>query len=216
MEFELWERYYLEILKDFNFSREEDEASARILKDSLRVINPPLEELRDLIEDKSVWVVGNAPSLAEELSSKRLEGTVIAADESVSILLASNIHPHVIVTDLDGNIPDILKANGQGSIVLVHAHGDNIEAVKKYAHMFKKKVIGTTQSRPFDNIHNFGGFTDGDRAVFLADHFNAGKIKLLGFDFKNINEEKEDESKRRKLDWAYILIQSLNNPNIIF
>ena len=32
-------------------------------------------------------------------------------------------------------------------------------------------------------VHNFGGFTDGDRCVFLANHFKAKKIILLGMDF---------------------------------
>ena len=31
--------------------------------------------------------------------------------------------------------------------------------------------------------HNFGAFTDGDRCVFLANHFKAKKIILLGMDF---------------------------------
>ena len=30
---------------------------------------------------------------------------------------------------------------------------------------------------------NFGGFTDGDRCVFLAEYFNASKIVLIGMDF---------------------------------
>src|SRR3972149_145944 len=34
-------------------------------------------------------------------------------------------------------------------------------------------------------IHNFGGFTDGDRCVFLAKHFKAKKIILFGMDFGN-------------------------------
>ena len=33
------------------------------------------------------------------------------------------------------------------------------------------------------NIHNFGGFTDGDRCVFLANRFKAKKIILFGMDF---------------------------------
>ena len=32
-------------------------------------------------------------------------------------------------------------------------------------------------------VNNFGGFTDGDRCVFLANHFKANKIILLGMDF---------------------------------
>jgi len=215
MEFDLWERYYTEILTDFGFSRKEDEASALMLKERLHGKCTSLKEVQDLIENKDVWVVGNSPSLTTDLKNKRPEGTILAADDAVSILLANDIRPQIIVTDLDGNVDDILHANEQGSIVLIHAHGDNQEVVKRFAPLFKQNIIGTTQSKPFDDIHNFGGFTDGDRAVFLADHFRAKKIQLLGFDFENVNEGKDDERKRKKLDWAYILIQSLNNPNII-
>ncbi|MBT8173598.1 MAG: DUF115 domain-containing protein, partial [Nitrosopumilus sp.] len=69
------------------------------------------------------------------------------------------------------------------SIFVVHAHGDNIEKLK-LAKKFKN-CIGTTQSNPFSKIQNFGGFTDGDRGVFLANHFKAKKIILFGMDFGN-------------------------------
>ena len=67
--------------------------------------------------------------------------------------------------------------------MVVHAHGDNfdkLELVSKF-----KNCIGTTETRSFEKIHNFGGFTDGDRCVFLAKHFEAKKIILFGMDFGN-------------------------------
>jgi uncharacterized Rossmann fold enzyme len=36
---------------------------------------------------------------------------------------------------------------------------------------------------PVKNVYNFGGFTDGDRSVFLAEEFGAKEIVLLGMDF---------------------------------
>ena len=50
-----------------------------------------------------------------------------------------------------------------------------------------KNCIGTTQTNPFNKIQNFGGFTDGDRGVFLASHFDAKKIILFGMDFGKSN-----------------------------
>ena len=44
-------------------------------------------------------------------------------------------------------------------------------------------VIGSTQTKSFGKMENFGGFTDGDRCVFLAEYFNAKKIVLIGMDF---------------------------------
>ena len=67
--------------------------------------------------------------------------------------------------------------------MIVHAHGDNSEKLNLVKYF--KNCIGTTQTKPKGNIHNFGGFTDGDRSVFLANHFKAKQIILLGMDFGN-------------------------------
>jgi hypothetical protein len=67
--------------------------------------------------------------------------------------------------------------------------------------------MGTTQSRPFGRLHNFGGFTDGDRAVLMARHLGA-PTRLLGFDFDTprLKEGRDVEVKKRKLAWARRLI----------
>jgi uncharacterized Rossmann fold enzyme len=46
-----------------------------------------------------------------------------------------------------------------------------------------RHVIGSTQVMPVKNVYNFGGFTDGDRCVFLADEFGAKEIVLVGMEF---------------------------------
>jgi uncharacterized Rossmann fold enzyme len=130
--------------------------------------------------------------------------------------------PDIIVTDLDGNVTDQIKANLHGSVVIIHAHGDNIDKIRKYIPEFKEKLVGTTQTdpTPFENLHNFGGFTDGDRAVILADHFHAKKITLIGFDFGDkigqysFAEKKDIELKFRKLSWCRILIGSVDEKKI--
>ena len=48
-----------------------------------------------------------------------------------------------------------------------------------------KNCIGTTQTTPFNKIQNFGGFTDGDRGVFLASHFEAKKLFFLEWILEN-------------------------------
>ena len=90
-----------------------------------------------------------------------------------------------------------------GSIIVVHAHGDNIDSIVKKVPRLKR-VIGTTQSRPLNNVYNFGGFTDGDRCVFLAKHLGAAEIKLVGFDYE---DQSVTPRKRKKLSWAKRLIE---------
>ncbi len=208
MEFEFWEPYYERILKDFAFSRSEDERAAKVLDKRLGGTRIDPKDLAILLSGKPVSVAGNAPSLRSELG--RLTEVVIAADEATSTILERDRLPAVIVTDLDGNVEDQLEANRRGSIAVVHAHGDNIPAIEKWVGRFEGRTIATTQSRPFGRVHNFGGFTDGDRGVFLADAMGAKSIRLVGFDFENPNpKDQPAEIKKKKLDWAFILIESI-------
>lgn len=209
MDFDDWEVYYRQILKDFGYSRAEDERSAHVLAAKLVGIRIDPETLRPMFAEKEVVIAGNAPTLPEELAA--VAHPLIAADEAASVLLDAGIRPDVIVTDLDGNVEDQVAANGEGCVVVIHAHGDNLNAVAEWAPRFPGRVVGTTQSRPFPGVHNFGGFTDGDRAAFLADHLGAKSLLLLGFDFENPSPKDTDrETKQRKLDWAYILLQTLD------
>ena len=66
--------------------------------------------------------------------------------------------------------------------MVVHAHGDNIPLLKHWVPRFTGPLVATTQSTPLPHVHNFGGFTDGDRAVFAADELGAASITLVGFD----------------------------------
>ena len=207
MDFREWEPIYQSILEDFGYSREEDEGAAKLLRSLAK--SSGIQVLEDKIRGKKVTICGAAESLTDEI--KKIKGTVVAADEATSILLEFTI-PDIIVTDLDGNMKHQIEANDMGSIVVIHAHGDNIPAIKKYVPLFKGKVILTTQSEPFDDVHNFGGFTDGDRAFFMAKHFGAKEINLIGFDFENPREKegKNIETKRRKLQWAKRLIYEID------
>jgi uncharacterized Rossmann fold enzyme len=125
------------------------------------------------------------------------------------------LHPEVLVTDLDGDVEDQVRSNAAGTIAVVHGHGDNGPAVRTWAPRFTGRTVATTQSRPFGRLVDYGGFTDGDRAVCLADHFGAKEIRLVGWDFEHPSRKDGDpKRKQRKLDWAYILIQNLDRPDL--
>ncbi len=210
MRFEYWEPIYLEILEEFGFSRGRDEEAARLLSVLLRsgsdqtIFDQGVQnDLDAIVRGRDVLVCGNAPCLARELDNVSQGDVVIAADGATTVLLEMGIVPEVIVTDLDGTVPDIIAANRRGSLVVVHAHGDNMAALKEYVPQMSR-VIGTTQSGPFDDIYNFGGFTDGDRCVFLARCFGASKIELLGFDY---DDQNVSPMKKMKLRWAKRLVK---------
>ena len=193
-----WKKRYSEIRKEFNYSEKKDIESAVILNSIIKNSNIN-EKIINLIKDKTVFVIGSGPSLSTAIPVlKNFKKTIkIAADSSVKLLVENEIIPDIVITDLDGD-ESTLKKIGKKSIFIVHAHGDNIEKlefVKKFT-----KCIGTTQSNPFEKIQNFGGFTDGDRGVFLANHFDAKKIILFGMDFgEKIGRHSNTKKSERKI-----------------
>jgi uncharacterized Rossmann fold enzyme len=109
-----------------------------------------------------------------------------------------------MVTDLDkapGVARDLTHA---GTPVAVHAHGDNRGAIRGWVPgMATDRVLATTQVEPRGPVVNVGGFTDGDRAAFLADFLGAGALTFPGWDFDDPGVGAE---KRRKLRWAERLL----------
>lgn len=204
MKFNEWERFYREILDEFGYDREKDRRSAQVLSRHLE--NSAMDELT-LLTDESITVVGDAPSL--EPSRVPGEATVVSADGASERLAEAGVNSDVVVTDLDGAPSHAAETSHEGTVVVVHAHGDNIDAVERWLPEFDtSNVVGTTQADPrrFGMLKNYGGFTDGDRAVFLADEFGADEIGLLGFDFEEATGEKLE-----KLRWARRLIREVES-----
>ncbi|MBL7001967.1 MAG: DUF115 domain-containing protein [Nitrosopumilus sp.] len=177
-----WEKKYSDILKEFKYSEKKDKESAILLNSILKKSNVN-EKIIRLVKGKTVFVIGSGPSLSIAIPKlKNFKNSVkIAADSSLKPLVENGVIPDIIVTDLDGDKNTFKKIAKTKSIFIVHAHGDNIEELE-FTKKFKN-CIGTTQSKPFSKIQNFGGFTDGDRGVFLANHYGAKKIILFGMDF---------------------------------
>lgn len=206
-----WKKRYLLILKKLDYSQKKDKESAIILDSILKKTNTT-EKISKMIEGKTVFVIGSGPSLSSAIPKlKKLKRSIkIAADSSLKPLVDNGIIPDIVVTDLDGDENTIKKIAKTKSIFVIHAHGDNIEKLKLVKEI--KNSIGTTQSNPFNKIQNFGGFTDGDRGVFLASYFGAEKIILFGMDFGNrigrfSNTKKSDRKvKLKKLEIGETLL----------
>ena len=200
MEFDEWEPYYLEILEHFGITQAEDERAARILASLLKKDDCRL--LSTLCRGETVTVCGNAPCLSLELD--RIEGRIFAADAASEVLRRSGIRPDAVFTDLDGATDDYLAMNNEGTIMVIHAHGDNIPQLLYWVPLFCGPVVGTTQARPYPPLHNFGGFSDGDRAAFAADALLAERIQFVGF---NLDDQDVEPMKRGKLQWARRLLR---------
>lgn len=207
MQFTTWEPIYQSILQDFGFSPGRDVEASILLADLLRDREPVYCIAKAIVAGHRAVICGNAPTLDKELGElkelQESDAVFLAADGATAVLLGRNIVPDIVVTDLDGPFPAILKANSEGSIVVVHAHGDNLDALNRYVPQLVR-IMGTVQCRPPPGLYNFGGFTDGDRCVFLAKELGAASIKIVGFDFE---DESVTPRKKRKLAWAKKLIE---------
>lgn len=186
-----WWPWYNKIIKTFSYDRSKDQLAADILNSlmSRKTINP--QQLKVLLSGQPVLVFGAGPSLEEDLRQSAKENllkkcVIMSTDGATTALLkVAKVVPSVVVTDLDGNIDDLLRADRLGSVMVVHGHGDNINRLRKYIPGFKN-VFGTTQVEPRPKVYNFGGFTDGDRAVFLATAMKAKLVALAGMDLGRV------------------------------
>lgn len=180
-----------------------------------------VSKIQKKIQGKEVLVIGAGPSLEKniEFIRKNKKYVKIAADGVVEILLNKKIKPDIVVSDLDGNPKYLRMAEKFGAIMVIHAHGDNMENLEKYVPKFSK-VVGTTQVMPMENVYNFGGFTDGDRSVFLAEEMRAKSITLIGMDFDNMprkfstsDRDVDIDIKRKKLKFAKKLLEMLGKQS---
>ena len=201
MLWELWHPWYEKIVRRLNLNKKADESATKMLNDLLPKLD--IRKLASLAKGKECIALGAGPSLDDDLKKLERAGflnkTLIAADGATSAVLEYR-NPEIIATDLDGNVDDQLEAWRRGSWIVVHAHGDNIAQIRKIVPKLKERVIGTTQVEPFSKLYNFGGFTDGDRAAFMAHELGASKIYLAGMDLETeIGRYLGDKDRKRKL-----------------
>lgn len=214
MEFETWNPVYRRILDDFGYDPAGDERARDVLAalfedatdgDGQNVV----EEAMSILDfsEQTVAIAGGADTLTDDLSLVEEAAVVVAASNAASELRELGYEVDCMVTDLDKVPETAQKLAADGTPVAIHAHGDNVPAIESYVPTFDASaVIPTTQARPVGPVQNFGGFTDGDRAAFLADEFGADRLVFPGWEF---DDESVTAEKRRKLEWAARLLQWL-------
>lgn len=197
MEWSDWKNRYLDILERLKIKQKDDEASAKLLEQHLEsfmiISRSRIHQELVKIFKRPIIVAGAGPSLESDLIQiKKLEmqkfAHIITADGATTAFRLNNIIPKVVVTDLDGELKSIFWALRKRALILIHAHGDNPHLISMFFRKYGSKLYnamlwGTSQSDPGKTLFNFGGFTDGDRAIFLGFHFQAPLIGLVGFDF---------------------------------
>jgi uncharacterized Rossmann fold enzyme len=203
MNFETWDPVYEAILADFGFDRAADERARDRFAEILGNRDPyDLSQLQ--VSGGTVAIAGGAASLTDDLDTVEDADTVFAAGASVSRLQEAGLAVDCVVTDLD-SAPELAVALArEGTPVVAHAHGDNVPAVEDYGpRLAEGALVPTTQAAPAGPVRNFGGFTDGDRAAFLADYLDADRLVFPGWD---VEDPSVGPMKARKLVWAERLL----------
>lgn len=205
MNFDAWEPAYEAILTDFGFDRRADELARDLLASLLQPTDIDLSVLRN----RTVAILGGAPTLRDELQLAKTADVLIATASAATLCRKNGIPIDMIVTDLDTEPDTVREFTGSGVPVIVHAHGDNMELIQEHLPEFRQEsVLGTTQASPRSPVLNVGGFTDGDRGAFLADHYGADQLRFPGWDF---DDQSVTEQKQLKLAWAERLIHWLEH-----
>jgi len=200
MEFEEWEPVYERILADFGFGRGADERA----RDAIAAHATAFDTERLDCTGDVVAIAGAGPSLESETEVARRADAVFAASSAADTLRETGVSVDCMVTDLDKTPRTARELTHEGVPVAAHAHGDNIPEIERWVPAFDAAhTLATTQAEPTDSVFNFGGFTDGDRAAFLADAMGADELVFAGWDFE---DSSVDPSKERKLRWAERLL----------
>jgi len=227
-----WYEWYTKIVEDFGYSVERDSEAASLLASHMN--NKPclIPTLRNLISRHGVVVIAGASDTIDDEArqlaelARRDKYTLFSADSATGALLDAGLIPDIVVTDLDGDLEELAEAWRRGAVLIIHAHGDNIPKISEAAMLFDERVEATCQTRPRGHIHNFGGFTDGDRAAFIAAGLGATKIITIGMCLtcgvgrrSQKTKPKTQEwlkAKQKKLSYAQKLLTWLaaTNPNI--
>jgi uncharacterized Rossmann fold enzyme len=203
MDFSEWEPVYEAILADFGFQRAADEAA----REEVAALLTPRAFDRDrlgVLAGERVVVAGAGPSLPAELDRIEDGDVVIGASTAIDTLLDAGIAVDLMTTDLDKNSGTVRRLTEAGVPVAIHAHGDNRALLREVVpDLPEEHVLATTQAAPRAGVENYGGFTDGDRAAFLADGFGASELKFVGW---AVADPTVSPIKRRKLAWAERLL----------
>ena len=201
MNFDDWEPIYEAILTDFGFERRADERARDLLAS---VAEPFSLDRFSHVDGATVAIAGAAPTLVDDFHLVRRADVVFAASTAADVLTDAGFDVELMVTDLDKNPDTVRTLTDRGVPVAVHAHGDNVPALRAHVPTFDRSyVLATTQARPRGPVVNFGGFTDGDRTAFIADHLGAERLVFPGWEF---DDPTVDAEKRRKLGWAERLL----------
>ncbi len=178
-----------------------------------------LEALVQQLEEAQNVVLVGAAVVETDLHGEWPEKTVfIAADGAVGACF-DKVDVLCVVTDLDGG-DHLHEAVRRQIPLIVHAHGDN-EArwracTAAWANQGGASLVLTHQTdETYPDMHNVGGFTDGDRAACLLAALGVPleHVRFVGYAVDHVGPWSGTTDEARKLDklkWMERILDRLN------
>ena len=227
-----WKPYYAKVILDLGLDESKDYAVTTSFTNLVKQNHQNgfyhvLNKIKEKKLSKS-WIFGAGPSLEQDFVIFKKFYTIqsdliVGVDGACLFLIENEIYPDVIFSDLDGSLETLLTCLAHGSILILHAHGDNFDIVRNfYPKIASYSFIPTVQTKPDEPyLFNFGGFTDGDRAIAgILEWFPNVDVILLGFTFGNLqgkyskptklkNHVQASDFKLKKLTFAKEFIAKL-------
>ena len=180
-----------------------------------RDLEKEISKFDSMVGGKQVVMFGAGPSLSYDIEGlsnflQKDRPTIIAADGAADGLWNKSISPDLVVSDLDSCSRENLEKASQEKVLFVHSHGDNMSLVKELVPSLGANIVGTTQVEPIGIVKNFGGFTDGDRACYIACTFEPSQLVIAGMDFGaaegsfsvNRYDRTRSRNREKKLEWG--------------
>lgn len=241
MDWLTWKPLYHEVATDLGLSISNDYTTAEKYKTIIEQrFKDGCSSLLSQIAFKKkskAWIFGAGPSLEQDFKTfqeyySSTEDLIVGVDGACLFLREKEYYPDIIFSDGDGSLEAILDCVQRGSTLVLHAHGDNFSIIQNFLNKIQNyPFIPTVQTEPsVPYLYNFGGFTDGDRAISaILEWFNQITVLLVGFTFGSLqgryskphklkNHAKASEFKLKKLAFAkkFIAILARTYPNQIF
>ena len=129
---------YQEICSILGINPKSDRKATKLLNKymNFKNIESTLTRLYTLLENKTVFVFGAGPSLEDSIkeiesiiTNHRDDLIIIAVDGAANALYVNNIPIDIVVSDLDGCFKSIREELFSDLIIVVHAHGDNMDNI---------------------------------------------------------------------------------------
>lgn len=178
-----------------------------------------LEALVQRLEEAQNVVLVGAAVVEEDLNRHWPEKTVfLAADGAVGACFG-RVDVLCVITDLDGG-DHLHEAVRRGIPLIVHAHGDNEERWQACTATWAKQggaslVLTHQTDEAYPDMHNVGGFTDGDRAACLLAALGVPleHVQFVGYAVDHVGPWSGATDPVRKLDklkWMERILNLLN------